>query len=425
MHTDPLNIDVNEVINAEPLYISSSLTRLMWIFVLIGIGACTFGLSSYPQDLFWGIFFTNFVFWMGLSIGGVILTVIFQIVRARWSPPVRRIAEANVAFFPFAFSCFCLTYFGREYLFGWARGPMPGREWWMQPDFVYIRIGVLLAILMLALKWFVYKSLRSDVGLLREKAANKALWSGWPFYYIAKNWKGSEKETLEIQRSLSCKAPIIIMLYGVIYSLFAFEMVMGMDNIWYSNMFGGFLFVGNLFIAWAMLAITVTLMRRLDPVYSPMVGNQQYWDLGKLCFGFSMLWAYLFFSQFLPMWYGNVPEETAWIITRLREYPWKGYAWITFTMCFIIPFITLLSRDVKRTPVALSFICCIILVGVWLEKYMIIMPQISPKVVPLGLMEAFTFIGFLGVYALSVIGFLRKYPMVPLSHPLTRGSADW
>ncbi|MCB0319246.1 MAG: hypothetical protein KDD56_10865 [Bdellovibrionales bacterium] len=420
-------IDVKEVLESKPIQLRTTLTRVLSLFTLLGFVALIYGIVYMSPELFWGSFYINFIYWTGLALGSLIISAIFQITRALWSPPLRRIAEASVFFLPWSFGAFLLTYLGKEYLFPWGSHPMPGRETWMEPNFVYFRFGLLLFLLFFLCWRFVRLSLRSDLGYIRENVsdANKKTWQGVIPKMITGGWKGSDKEVNSIQVKMSRMAPVLVILYIVIYTMFATEMVASTDTVWYANMYGGFSFIGNIFMGWASLAILCTYFSRTNPAFGKTVTNQQWWDLGKLMFGFTMLWGYLFFSHFLPQWYGNLPEETQWLILRTREFPWKAWSWVTFAMCFVIPFISLLSRDLKKTPTALSTVACIILLGVWSEKYVFIMPSYSPNLIPFGIYDIFIFLGFLGVYGLSVTGFLKRFPYVPLSHPVTRGITNW
>lgn len=422
MHSHDQVIDVAEVVRHGPLDVGGQLRTILWVFVAIGILTFIIGVLSNPA-LTWGAYYVNLLMFMGLACGGVAICAILQIVRATWSPPVRRILEANVAFLPVAFCLWIITYAGKDFLFYWGSRPMPGREWWMQPAFVYGRFAVLLAILFFFMWRYVTLSLRSDFGWVREvfsRDTNNPITS-----VEVSNWKGSAVEVPGIQRTLSFRAPILIALYGVIYSLFAFENVMAMDPAWISNMFGGFIFIGNIFMAWAVLGIMVYFLTKRFEAFRTVITRRQLWDVGMLTFGFCMLWGYLFFSQFLPQWYSNMPEETQWLILRTREFPWKGLGWAAFSMCFVFPFIVLLSEDVKKAPPIFAIICAIILVGMWIEKYVIIMPIISPDAIPFSFREIGMFLGFLGAYLLSVFAFLKRVPFVPVSSPLTHGSADW
>jgi len=287
----------------------------------------------------------------------------------------------------------------------------------MTPEFVYLRNGLLLGLLFFLLAKFVRNSLRRDVGLAKELAGESSVWGDDTYGRLLAGWQGSEEESCRIESRMVVMGPILIALYAVIYSLFAFEMIMGMDPIFFSNMLGGFVFIGNIFGGWAIISFWTIYIKEKDANFSEMAGKQQLHDLGKLTQGFGILWAYLFFSQFLPIWYGNLPEETQWMILRTRELPWKTLSYASLGMCFVVPFLVLLSRDVKRTTATFGFMCCVILFGLWIERYILIMPNISPGVVPFGVLEISFFLGFLGAYGLCIKYFMEKYPSVAISDP--------
>lgn len=425
MHGHSAAIDPKALAELAPVQPVSSFRSVQWFFVSIGIVAVVAGITCATREHFWTAYYTSMVYFMGLACGGVAFSAILQIVRAKWSPPLRRIAEANVSYLPYAYMFFLFSYLGKEQLFYWGSHPMPGREWWMQPDFVYGRFAVLLAGMFLFFHYFVRLSLRGDVGFAREHAHGNSFWQAARYDRLVSDWRGTGAEVPSLQRRLSILAPVVMMVYMLIYSLFSFEMIMGMDKYWFSNMFGGFNFVGNIYMALAMLALLSMGLARRDDQYGKLLTPNTLWDLGKLCFGFSMLWGYLFFSQFMVQWYGNLPEETQWMILRTREAPWANLGWVTFCMCFPLPFILLLSRDLKRTPFAFSVVCLVILGGVWLEKYVTIAPQLFPSQIPFGFLEIGFFLGFLGTYLLCVQSFLARYPIAPLSSPLMKGTANW
>jgi hypothetical protein len=424
-HVDVVPVNIDKVIEAGPIEVSGSTKTKLWIMVMIGVVVFSAGLLFGDAGETWGAFYVNAVWFQGLALGGVMTTVIMQIVRAKWGAPVRRLAEANVAYLPVAFVAFLTTYFGREYLFYWGRNPMPGREFWMAPGFVYLRFSVLFFVLFFVMTRFVFMSLRGDVGLAHDRAKDKTKWERPIHRYLLGGWKGAEREVLPLQRKMSVNAPVVAMCYIVVVSLFAFEMIMGMNPSWTSNLFGAFIFVSQIYIGWAGLALMTMYFAKKNKAFGDQIHTQQFWDMGKLNFGFCMLWGYMFWSQFLTQWYGNLPEETQWLILRTREFPWKGFAWIVFPMAFIIPFITLLSRDLKKTPKTYAVVCLTLMTGVWLDRYLIIMPEVSPHHIPFGITEIGIFVGFLGAYLLCIRTFLSKYPFIQVSHPLTHGSRDW
>lgn len=424
-HVDVVPVNIDKVIEAGPIEVSGSTKTKLWIMIMIGVIVFSAGLLFGDAGETWGAFYVNAVWFQGLALGGVMTTVIMQIVRAKWGAPVRRLAEANVAYLPVAFVVFLTTYFGREYLFYWGRHPMPGREFWMSPGFVYLRFSVLFFVLFYVMTRFVFMSLRGDVGLAHDRAKDKSKWERPIHRYLLGGWKGAEREVIPLQRKMSVNAPVVAMCYIVVVSLFAFEMIMGMNPIWFSNLFGAFIFVSQIYIGWAGLALMTMYFAKKNKAFGEQIHTQQYWDMGKLNFGFCMLWGYMFWSQFLTQWYGNLPEETQWLILRTREFPWKGLAWIAFPMAFVIPFVTLLSRDLKKTPKTYAVVCLTLMTGVWLDRYLIIMPEVSPHHIPFGITEIGIFVGFLGAYLLCIRTFLSKYPFLQVSHPLTHGSRDW
>ena len=434
MYGEISSVNFEEIVNSKRLTFPKSLKLLCWLFVLIGTFVFVSGIiASDDPTLYWNSYYVSLVYFMGLSVGSVMITVIFQIVRATWVAPVRRLAEANIGFLPVAYILFLSTYAGKEHLFPWANAPRAGVEAWMNPDFVYIRFAIIFGLFFCLLAKFVSMSLYADIGVIRERSLklnekNHAVFSyyfGGIFDWLTKNWKGSKIEIPQIQKKLSILAPIVVLAYAITYTLFGFEMIMAMDSKWMSNLFGAFMFIGNIYIGWSALALTSIFYSSRNKDLAKISIKGTYWDLGKLNFGFCMLWGYFFFSQFLPQWYGNLPEETQWMILRTREYPWKGWGWVTFSLCFIIPFVLLLGRDLKKTKPAYALVALIVLTGVWCEKYLIITPNHYPTYIPFGIHDILIFAGFLGAYILSVQNFLTKVPCIPISHPQTYGNTEW
>src|SRR5204863_7699207 len=131
-------------------------------------------------------------------------------------------------------------------------------------------------------------------------------------------------------------------------------------------------------------------------------------------FGFSIFWVYQFWSQYLVIWYANMPEETWWVFLRF-EAPWRTLAFTVFTMVFLIPFLGLMNKATKTSPVWLALFTLNIMIGMWLERHLLIMPSLHPEQVWIGWQEVGVTIGFLGVFGFAVQGFLAKYPAVKVT----------
>jgi hypothetical protein len=220
-----------------------------------------------------------------------------------------------------------------------------------------------------------------------------------------------------VQRVLS---PIIGILYAFVLSLLAFDLIMSLDPHWYSTLFGAYYFMSSFYTALAALYLLSPLSLQA-PGLREYIHRHHLHDLGKLVFAFCLFTGYLFYVQFLVSWYGNLPEETRYITLRVRFTPGEPIAWIVLVLILITPFLGLLRRKSKMNPLAILIISGMILVGMWLERFILVAPSIwKGEGLPLGLLEALISAGFFGVMALSLITFLQRVPFLPLSDPLFR-----
>ncbi len=145
-------------------------------------------------------------------------------------------------------------------------------------------------------------------------------------------------------------------------------------------------------------------------------------DLGKYIFGFSIFWTYLWFSQFMLIWYGNIPEETAWFLERKREYYPLFY--MNLAINFLLPFLVLMRRDAKRNLSVLTVVAVILIVSHWLDFYLMIMPSTLGAAWSIDYFEVGMALVFAGMFLLVVFSELAKAPLIPLKHPLYRESLD-
>jgi len=199
---------------------------------------------------------------------------------------------------------------------------------------------------------------------------------------------------------------------------------MSLDRGWYSTLFGGYFLVGSFYSGIAAIYLLALLVGRSEPLREH-VGPRHFHDLGKLLFAFSLFTGYLFYVQFLTIWYGNLPAETRYVILRVKTTYWEPLAWTVLFTMFVIPFLVLLSRRVKlqRTPMIL--LSLLIMAGMWLEKLILVAPSLwKGKDFPLGVTEVMITAGFFGVMGLCLTVFLRRVSIVPISDPLFRASVE-
>lgn len=357
--------------------------------ILGGIVLVPAMMGGRPERAWWA-YHANFMFWIGLAQGMVVFAATQKLAKGHWSGVIIRFAEAGVAFTTVAVVLFIGLFVGRQYIFTWIHEPRLEVGWWLTSKWFFLRNGTILAVL----SWLSWRFVRRDTAPdVRELAA------------------GSPVDRKEDAGLISRDAAILVLAYAFGYSLLAFDLMMSLAHKWVSNLFGIFYFMGSFLSALMMLAILGITLRRamgLDGIYS----KRQQHDLGKLCFGFSVFWAYLMFSQYLVIWYGNLPEETYFIFYRLVG-AWRPIGIAVFLLVFLIPFIGLLGEKPKKfAPTMLGF-AIVSLAGIWLERYLEIVPSINHGAGPaIGIPEAGAALFFGGLFFLSWGLFAARYPII-------------
>jgi Ni/Fe-hydrogenase subunit HybB-like protein len=377
---------------------------LLWVvLILIGTIAFATGIRGTGSERTWLIFLVNFLFWSGLAYGSIVISAALVMTKARWGRPLKRLAEAPAAFLPFSLLLFGILFLGRHKIFPWIQKPVPEKALWLKAGFMFARDGFFLLILTLASLALVYFSVRGEKVLPPQEA---------------KTWKETRNRGEASLHKQAILSPILGILFALGFSLLGFDLVMSLSPHWYSTLFGLYFFVGAFYSALATLMFFSALsVKRFD--LGEFIGQGQLRDLGKLLLGFCLVTGDFFFSQFLVIWYGNLPEETRFVITRVNSMPWKPLAWIVLGLCFALPFVVLLSRKAKGRGGPMMLLSVIILVGMWLERFLLVAPSLwKGPGLPLGLSEILISLGFLGLMALSVLWFLNRFPRLPLSDPL-------
>jgi len=373
---------------------------LFAVLALAGAAAFLLGISG-PQSLrAWQAYLVNYVFWTGLSFGAVLFVAVLNMTDARWGRSLKRLAEGLGAFLPASFLLFWFLYFGREEVFPWVSVPVPEKAGWLNVGFLFARDGAGLLLLILLSMALIFYSVKADREFLNRPAGGADPAGPW-----------------RVQRVLS---PVFGILYAFILSLLAFDLIMSLDPHWYSTLFGAYYFMSSFYAALAALVLVSHLFRKTHGLQEYIHPHHLH-DLGKLLFAFCLFTGYLFYVQFLVIWYGNLPEETKYIILRVRFSPWEPMGWTVLGMIFILPFLVLLRRKWKMNPAVMIPVSLVVLGGMWLERFILVAPSLwKGKSLPLGLMEIFITAGFFGIMALSLAIFLQRAPLLPVSDPFFR-----
>jgi len=358
----------------------------------------------------------NWFFWSGMAQGAVVFSAIIEITDSRWARPMKRIAECFAAFLPVSLMLFLMTWPSLLRLYPWLNTPPPGNGWWLTPWFMYFRDAAALAVLCGLSLTYVFYSIRPDLGVeglcLPHEELRKLL--------AVRGDDTSGIEPALIRRKYLAAAVIIV--FCLVYSLIGFDMLMSLAPTWASSLFGAYVFIIAEYGALAMIAVTSALLMR-SPSLEGAIGEHQFHDLGKLLFAFCLLSMDFFWSQFLVIWYGNLPEETEFVILRAFERPWRVVTWTVLFGCFIAPFVLLMSRRVKMGRWSLFAVSLLIVAMVWLERFILVAPSAwVGENLPLGAPEIAATAFYGALFISSFAWLFDRAPALPITDPVFNGT---
>ena len=384
-----------------PVERSDPFTPGLW--GLVGIGVITFliGVAGEHPQRAWQTYLVNWLFWSGLALSGLTFSAMLRVAKAQWAGPLLQLAEALAAFLPISFFLVLVLFLGSEHLFAWILDPVPAKQAWLNKPFLILRNLFGCVVLYGCGFALLRASLQASGSLAARYAAGTR-----PGVYALFVSQQQAADTAGGKRQLEILSPIFILLYAVVCSLFAFDLVMSLEPYWISTLFGAYFCIGNMYAGLSVLAILAVLMR------SSLLSPERAHDLGKLLFGFCVLWTYLLWCQYLPIWYGNLPEETGFLVVRLFDEPWTEVSFMVLLFNFLLPFPLLLLQWVKRVPAVLAGISTLILVGVWLERYILVVPSIwHDHWLPLGWIELGILVGFFALFTLAFRAWVKTFPI--------------
>jgi Ni/Fe-hydrogenase subunit HybB-like protein len=377
----------------------------VWIaLVLIGLGAFVMALGSDHPEKAWRAYIMNFLLWSGMAQGAVAFSAVTHVTKARWSKGLSELAESFSAFFPVSFVLFLILFFGKSEVFPWLHEELHGKAAWINLPFLFTRDGAGLVILYGL--GFVYRRYAILLRSARMKAHGGAVGSNSPV-----NESLSALERLEAWTTLF--ASLYILLFTLVGSLIAFDLVMSMEPHWVSTLFGAYGFVKAFYMGLGGLIILAALVYRRHGVRSGLTPDN-FHDVGKLFFAFGLLWADFYYVQLLVIWYGNLSEETSYVIRRTVFAPWNLIAWGVLLVCFLFPFLILLNKRIKTLPIPMILICGVVILGFWFEHLMLIGPAMSHgvKKLSIGVVDGLISLGFLGLMAISIRRLMNRLPEV-------------
>jgi hypothetical protein len=311
-------------------------------------------------------------------------------------------------------------------------------------SYVVVGIGILIAIF-LALTFMnggysvnasgehvghIYQWMDSEIVKEDALISGKAPFLTTPFFWIASLlyftiyflfYRGFRKRSLQedieggtkIHFKNYTKGAVFLVLFGYFSSTSSWHWLMSIDAHWFSTLYGWYTFSGMWCTGLTTIMLLIIYLKKNG--YLEQVNDSHIHDVGKWIFATSFLWSYLFFSQYMLYWYANIPEEVIYYVQRIDQYPITY--WGMFIINFTIPMVILMSREAKRNPGILMFVCFVIIIGHWTDVYMLVTPGSMGEHGKIGLIEVGLFMTFAGVFAYFILNTLTKAPLMPKNHP--------
>ncbi|MBI5512419.1 MAG: quinol:cytochrome C oxidoreductase [Deltaproteobacteria bacterium] len=413
---------------------------------VLGLGGWAAGHSSNPQRAAYSYLFAFLVF-LTIGLGSLFFVLVQYLTSARWSVTVRRTAEFfMVGLLVFA-PLFVPVVLGMEHLYPWTHvsAEHGGGHESAPHEGGHGEHGAPAAATEHGGGHGAGVYSQEDIEravhheLLQHKAPylNRNFWFlraliyfaawgllAWSFYRNSTAQDGSRAEGLTVRSARL--APPATFVFGLTLTFAGVDWIMGLDPTWFSTIFGVQLFSGSVVAAMAVLILTTLSLRANGPL-TRAVTVEHYHDLGKLLFGFNCFWAYISFSQFFLIWYAGIPEETTYFHARWGDGPWKNVSLLICLGHFALPFVFLMSRNIKRRLSLLSLGAAGMLVMHVVECYWAVLPNFARNVLeltpqdPASLqphwLDLACLVGVGGVYLAVVFQRMTRHPLVPIGDP--------
>lgn len=369
------------------------------------------GSATWLKRIFTTLWMNN-VFFAGLGLIGLFFVAIQYAAQAGWSAGVKRVPLAMASWIPIAGVLMLVLWFVvKGDVFHWTHHGLYEKGgadydalidgkgayffWPMEngsfPIFYVVRMVVFFGLWYMFFMWIKREMLAEDVD------GSTTHWEKARFY-----------------------SAIFLIIFGVTSSVSAWDWVMSIDTHWFSTMMGWYVFASWWVTGLAVITLIVSMLKEAG--YLKVVNANHLHDLGKFVFAFSIFWTYIWFSQFMLIYYANIPEETVYFVQRRVVSP---YSWIFFAnliINFVLPFLLLMMRDSKRHIGMLRVVCPIVIVGHWLDYYLMVTPGVMKYQGGIGLLEIGMAMIFMACFLLVTLSNLAKHPLVAKNDPMLQES---
>jgi hypothetical protein len=346
-------------------------------------------------------YLVTFVYFTSLALGALFFVLIQHVTRAGWSVAVRRLAEAVAPTIVLMAGLAVPLLLAPKTVFPWTDAAAVAADRVLQEKAAWLNVP-----------FFIVRTVFYF-----------AVWSSFAWWFHRKSVEQDNTGDPRLTKRMESTSTAALILFAFTVTFFAFDYLMSLTPHWSSTIFGVYFFAGCVLGFFALLTVIAMLVQRAGAL-KHAISADHYHDLGKLIFAFTVFWAYIAFSQYMLMWYANLPEETFWYAAR-QQGSWVWWSLLLLFGHFLVPFFALMSRGVKRRKPFLLAGAFWMLAMQWADIYWLVMPGTSPGVVPLSLLDVAFFVGVGGLFCAHALRSLSAHAVVALKDPRLSESLEF
>jgi molybdopterin-containing oxidoreductase family membrane subunit len=416
--------EINQAV-LEPMFRSSwrFWLRVAFLSVLVLWGLFAWGYLIYwgmgtagiNRPVYWGFFIATFVFWVGISHAGTMISAVLRLLKADWRRPITRGAEAMTAFALMMAGLFPFIHLGRVWKFYWMI-PYPNNRF-MWPNFQSPLMWDMVAIFtyFIGSTLYLYLALIPDLAMARDHTSR---WRQKLYRILSLGWRGTEAEWHKLHRALSIFSIAIIPIFLSVHSIVSWDFAVTIQPRWHSTIFAPYFVVGAIYSGLAALACILVIVRK-GMQLQEFLRAEHFDALGKLVLVAGMAWTYFWFAGFIVEWYGNEPV----IRELIHEEVFGDLAPLFYLQMSanLIPIVLLVFKKVRVTPWLLLLTTLLVNVGMFTERVLIVVGSLQRNFMPFNWGDysptwvevsivVMTFAGFALLYTI----FSRVFPYVPV-----------
>jgi hypothetical protein len=355
----------------------------------IGLAGIIFGLLTQPGRTWANILLNNYLFIM-LSIGALFFYAVQYITNSGWSAMFQRIPMAAGVWLPVGFLLMLVFYFGMNHIYEWTDQESVAYDKLLQHKASYLNVPFFY------IRLIIYF----------------ALWMGFAWWMRNLSLKEDVAGTIHVNKHTKAAGAFVFAIVFT-FTMASIDWIMSIDAHWFSTLFGLKNLLASIYYAVAFMILLLFWLQKQG--YFTKMNEAHRHDFVRYLFRLSIVWGYLWFMQYLIIWYANIPEATMYYIPRVQG-EWSTLFYIEFAINFAIPFLALMNDQFARQKIVMIVMSLLLLAGLWISLFVQIMPG-SCEVLEFGMIEILSFVGFLGLYMYFVFSHMSKVPLVPVNHP--------